>query len=135
MVGRNDQRNASRVGRELEKAPITRPEETGTGSLFRSLPMGCRLVIREHATSVVTMAPHPTSQKIHDRIEKSQEAIQRFARINEEYRTLQKEVSPGPARARIDELIRLNNATAAVVKRGLILSEADLGRAQKLDDE
>jgi hypothetical protein len=72
-----------------------------------------------------------SQEKIHERIEKSQAAIARFARMSAEYRQMQKDLPVGPARQRIDDLIKLNDDTAALLHRGLLITEGDLSRAQR----
>jgi len=77
------------------------------------------------------MSGEPAHGKLYERIEKSQEAIARFARMTEEYRKMRASVPAGPARLRIDDLIRLNEATAAILKRTLVITEGDLSRAER----
>ena len=69
--------------------------------------------------------------KLHERIEKSQVAIARFAAIVEEYRALRSDLAPGPARQRLEELIKLNEDTAAILKRSLVITEGDLSREER----
>ncbi len=51
-----------------------------------------------------------------------------FARIAEEFKAIRKDTPPGPARDRIDQLIRLNQETMDVMKRNLSMRTADLQR-------
>lgn len=71
------------------------------------------------------------TQKIHERMERSQEAIDRFARIVDDYRAIKKLTPDAKARERLDDLIKLNNDTLALLKRGLVISEGDLSRSER----
>jgi hypothetical protein len=78
--------------------------------------------------------PEPSkADRIHDRIEKSEQAAATFARIGEEFKAMRKDTAAGPARDRLDRLIELNDQTAAVVRRTLAINERDLGREQARD--
>jgi hypothetical protein len=68
---------------------------------------------------------------LHERMEKSLEAIATFARIGEEFRMLRNAATTAGERERVDQLIKLNTDTMAAVKRGLMLTEEDIGRNER----
>jgi hypothetical protein len=71
------------------------------------------------------------TELLHDRMDKSLEAIATFARIGEEFKMLRKAAATSGERERVDQLIKLNTDTMAAVKRGLMLTEDDIGRSER----
>jgi hypothetical protein len=71
------------------------------------------------------------TDRIHDRIEKSETAAATFARIGEEFKSMRNATPSGPERDRLDRLIDLNTQTAAVIRRTLAINERDLGREKE----
>jgi hypothetical protein len=63
------------------------------------------------------------AEKLQTRMERSLEAIANFARYAEEFAALHKTAATIEARARIEELLRLNKQTAAVLKRSLFVTD------------
>jgi hypothetical protein len=86
------------------------------------------LAVKSNPTA---MGSDSKTTKFHERIEKSQAAIERFARMAEEYRSMRKELAPGAPRERLNELIKLNEDTAALIKRSLVIKEGDLCRQER----
>lgn len=66
---------------------------------------------------------------MHERMEKSMAAIASFFRLAEDFKAIRKVASTTEARDRIDRLIQLNQETMDAVKRGLLVTEQDIGRA------
>lgn len=76
------------------------------------------------------MSDQPRADRVLARIAKSQAAVESFARIAEEFKAIRKNTPNGPARDRIDGLMKLNAETLAAVGRSLELSEEELARCR-----
>ena len=71
--------------------------------------------------------------RLERRVERSQAAVESFARIGEEFTSIRTHTAEGAARDRIDGLMQLNRDTLAAVQHSLRLAEEELERARVKD--